>query len=246
VARGVISVLKSSIPYVARVVNRRAAAGGVDGEEIENAKVRGPILLRTLGRAVTAEDYEHLAREAAPEVARVHCVPAGDGADAGSLRILVVPAAAAGAGRLRFEQLVPSEETLAKIARRLDECRVIGSRVLIEPPRYAGITIVARIKALPRYSPARLQEGVLTALYSYFHPITGGTDGTGWQFGRPVNLGEVYSVMQAVRGTELIEDLRLFGADPITGKRGTAVQTLPLDPHALVFSYDHQVLIEGA
>ncbi len=246
VARGVITVLKSSIPYVARVVNRRAAAGGVDGEEIENAKVRGPILLRTLGRAVTAEDYEHLAREAAPEVARVHCVPAGEGAEAGSLRILVVPAAAAGAGRLRFEQLVPSEETLAKIARRLDECRVIGSRVLIEPPRYAGITIVARIKALPRYSPARLQEGVLTALYSYFHPITGGTDGTGWQFGRPVNLGEVYSVMQAVRGTELIEDLRLFGADPITGKRGSAVQTLPLEPHALVFSYDHQVLIEGA
>ncbi len=246
VARGVITVLKSSIPYVARVVNRRAAAGGVDGEDIENAKVRGPILLRTLGRAVTTEDYEHLAREAAPEVARVHCVAAGDGADAGSLRVLVVPAAAAGAGRLRFEQLVPSEETLTKIARRLDECRVIGSRVLVEPPRYTGITVVARLRPQQRFSPARLQDALLEALYTYFHPITGGTDGTGWPFGRPVNIGEVYAVLQAVRGTELVEDLRLFGADPITGRRGAAVQTIALEPHSLVFSYDHQLLVEGA
>ena len=86
-----ISVLKSSIPFVARVENRRPARGGVDGEDIENAKVRGPIRLRARGRAVTTEDYEQLAREAAPEVARVRAVAAGDGADAGSVRVLIVP-----------------------------------------------------------------------------------------------------------------------------------------------------------
>ena len=246
VAKGTITVLKSSIPFVARVVNRRAASGGVDGEDIENAKVRGPILLRTLGRAVTKEDYEFLAREAAPEVARVHCVAAGEGAEAGSIRVLIVPAAAAGASRLRFEQLMPADETLAKIARRLDECRVIGTRVLVEPPRYNGLTIVARIRAQSKVSPTRLQEAVLDALYAYFHPISGGNQGTGWPFGRPVNLGEVYAVVQGVKGTELIQDLRLFAADPISGQRGQALQVLPLDAHSLVFSYDHQVLVEGA
>ena len=80
VARGAVSVLKSSIPYVATVSNRRPAYGGTDGEDIENAKLRGPLLLRTRQRAVTAEDYENLARAAAPEVARVRCVPAGSGA----------------------------------------------------------------------------------------------------------------------------------------------------------------------
>ncbi len=79
VARNTITVLKSSIPYVSKVQNRRAAEGGVDGEDIESAKVRGPIVLRTRDRAVTMEDYEHLARESAPEVARVRCVTAGDG-----------------------------------------------------------------------------------------------------------------------------------------------------------------------
>lgn len=246
VAQGTITVLKSSIPFISRVVNRRAAAGGVDGENIDNAKVRGPIVLRTLGRAVTKEDYEFLAREAAPEVARVHCVAAGEGADAGSIRVLIVPAAAAGTGRLRFEQLIPADETLAKIASRLDECRVIGTRVLVEPPRYNGLTIVARIRAQARFSPARVQEAVLDALYAYFHPISGGNERAGWPFGRPVNLGEVYAVAQGVKGVELIQDLRVFGADPITGQRGQAVQVLPLDAHSLVFSYDHQVLVEGA
>ena len=241
-----ISVLKSSIPYVSRVENRRSMAGGVDGEEIENAKLRGPISLRTRGRAVTTEDFEHLAMEAAPELARVRAVAAGDGAEAGSVRVLVVPSAQADAGRLRFDQLLPSDETLARVAARLDECRVVGTRVLVEPPAYRGITIVARLRARPRVNPARLQDEAMRAIYGYFHPITGGPQGTGWPFGRPVQVGEVYAVLQGLRGTELVEDVRLFGADPITGQRGQATQRLDLEPNALVFSYEHQLLVEGA
>jgi predicted phage baseplate assembly protein len=241
-----ISILKSSIPFVSRVENRRAMTGGVGGEDIENAKVRGPITLRSRGRAVTTEDFEHLAREVAPELARVRAVAAGDGADAGSVRVLVVPAAEAQDGRLRFEQLVPSDDTLARVAARLDETRVIGTRVIVEPPVYRGITIVARLRARPRTIPARLQEDALRALYRYFDPISGGPEGTGWPFGRPVQVGEVYSVLQRLRGTELVEDARLFGADPITGQRGQATQRLDLEPHALVFSYEHQLMVEEA
>ncbi|HEV8546613.1 MAG TPA: putative baseplate assembly protein [Candidatus Limnocylindrales bacterium] len=241
-----LTVLKSSIPFVSRVENRRAASGGVDGEEIENAKVRGPIRLRTRGRAVTTEDFEHLAREAAPEVARIRAVAAGDGADAGSVRVLVVPTAAARDGWLRFDQLVPSEETLQTITDRLEECRVIGTRAIVEPPVYRGVTVVAKLKARSRQNPTRLQEAALQALYAYFDPISGGPQGTGWPFGRPVNVGEVYSVLQGLRGTELVEDARLFGADPVTGQRGQQTQRLELEPHALVFSYEHQVLVEGA
>src|SRR2546421_4301071 len=246
VARNTITVLKSSIPYVSKVQNRRAAEGGVDGEDIESAKVRGPIVLRTRDRAVTMEDYEHLAREAAPEVARVRCVTAGDGADAGGVRILVVPAAGSNDGRLRFEQLVPNEETLQRISRRLDGSRVIGTRVLVEPPVYRGVTVVAKLRPRASANATRLQADALEALYQYFHPISGGPDRNGWPFGRPVHVGEVYSVLQGLRSTELVEDARLFGADPVTGQRGQAVQRLVIEPNALVYSYEHQVLVEGA
>jgi len=93
-------------------------------------------------------------------------------------------------------------------------------------------------------TPGRLREDALRALYAYFSPIGGGPEGRGWPFGRPVQIGEVYSVLQRVRGTELVEDVRLFGADPITGQRGQATQRLDLEPHALVFSYEHQLMVE--
>jgi hypothetical protein len=123
---------------------------------------------------------------------------------------------------------------------------VIGTRVIVEPPVYQGITVVARLRARSRANPSRLQDAALEALYEYFHPITGGPSGSGWPFGRPINIGEVYAVLQGLRGTELVEDARLFEADLASGKRGAAAQRLDIDPNGLVLSYEHQVLVEGA
>jgi predicted phage baseplate assembly protein len=245
VAAHALSMLKSSIPYVGRVDNRRPARGGVNGERIEDAKIRGPLILRTRGRAVTTEDFEQLGREAAPEVARIRAVPATEKNEAGGVRVLVVPAAESEAGRLRFEQLVPAEETLQRITDRLEESRVIGTRIQVEPPVYRGVTVVAKLKARPRANPGRLQDEAAAALYEYLHPITGGPDGTGWPFGRSLNIGEVFAALQALRGTEQVEDVRLFGADPVTGERGQSTQRLELEPNALFFSYEHQVLVEA-
>ena len=245
VARGTLRVLKSSIPYVATVENRVAAAGGVDGEDIENAKTRGPIVLRTRGRAVTTEDYEQIAREAAPEVARVRCVPATDESSAGAVRVLIVPAVGDATGRLGFEKLLPADETLQVIRDRLESCRTIGARLIVEPPEYQGVTVAAKIKARRSSEHERLQHAALDALYAYFHPVSGGPAGTGWPFGRPVHIGEVYAVLQSLHGVELVEDARLFGADPVTGRRGDQLQRIQLDDNALVFSFGHQVLVEG-
>src|SRR3990172_11579303 len=209
------------------------------------AKLRGPILLRTRDRAVTAEDFEHICREAAPEIARVRALTGGDGAEAGVVRVLVVPAVPSDGG-LAVELVVPAEDTLERIARRLDESRLVGTRIVVEPPSYRGVTIVARLRARPRSDPGRLQQAAIDALFRYFHPTSGGPDGTGWPFGRPILAGEVYAALQRVRGTELVDDVRIFGADPVTGERGKATDRLEVEPNALLFSYDHQVMVEAS
>jgi predicted phage baseplate assembly protein len=239
-----VTTLRSGIPLVDRVTNRRAAAGGVDVESLDNARDRGPILLRTRNRGVTAEDYEHLAREIAPEVARVRCIPVTEGEDAGAVRVLVVPAVSAGDEPLRFEELVPADETLARIATYLDERRTIGARVIVEPPLYQGVTIVARLRAKATANVNRLQASALAALNRYFHPTVGGPDGTGWPFGRPIHIGEVYAVLQQVDGTEYVEEARLFPADPVSGDRGEAAERVDIEPQALVFSYEHRLRVD--
>ncbi|MFI9273048.1 putative baseplate assembly protein [Kitasatospora sp. NPDC052896] len=242
VARGTITVLRSSVPYVARVDNREAARGGVDGETVENAKLRAPNLLRLQERAVTAGDFELIARQAAPSAARVSCVAAVAG-EAGAVRVLVVPDAVADEGdRLRLEQLIPGEQMLTAIAAALDERRLIGTRLVVQPPDYQGMTVVAR---LTTRSPDadRVREAALAALYRHLNPLRGGADGSGWPFGRAVQYGEVFAVLQQAAGVAAVEELRLFPADPITGRRGAPAERVEVAPDALVFSHQHQVVV---
>ena len=245
VARGALSVLRSSVPYVSQVENRRPATGGVDGETVAEARLRGPVQLRAQNRAVTADDYELRARQAAPAAARVRCRAAGDGSAAGGVRLLVVPAAVADeAGRLQFEDLVPPDAMLAAIAEYLDARRPVGARLLVEPPFYQGVTVAARLVPRPSVSAARLRAEAEAALYRYLDPVRGGSDSDGWPFGRPVHSGEVFGVLQRLPGVELVEDVRMFPADPLTGRRGDPVTRIELDRHALVFSHQHQVRVD--
>jgi predicted phage baseplate assembly protein len=244
VGAGAIRTLKSSIPFVAAVENLARAQHGADGETLDQAKDRGPILLRSRSRAVTVEDFETISCAAAPEVARVRCLPAGaDGVPAGAVKVLVVPTARQQDGRIALGDLVPSDDTLRRVAERLEEVRLIGTRVLVEPPMYRGVTVVAELGARPGVRPSRVQADALDALYRFLNPLTGGPDGTGWPFGRAVHAGEVFGVLQKVLGVDLVDDVRLFSANPVTGERGSPTARVDLPGNSLVFSYEHQIRV---
>jgi predicted phage baseplate assembly protein len=247
VARGTIQVLRNSVPYVADVVNREAAKGGVDGETVAEAKARAPITLRAQDRAVTLRDYEELARRAAPETARITCLTAEpDEHGAHAVRVLVVPQAVTDpGGRLRFEQLVPDDALLKRITDYLDDRRLIGTRLAVGPPYYQGVTVVATVHAFRGTDTELVRQRAHDALYRHLDPLTGGAGGTGWGFGRPVQAGEVFAVLQRVPGVELVDEVLLHPADPLTGKRGDPTERIDLEPPSLVFSFDHRVRVIG-
>lgn len=245
VVAGAIRTLRSSVPFVAAVENRHSARGGVEAETLAEAKDRGPLLLRTRSRAVTAEDYEVLSRQAAPEAARVHCVPAGAaGVPGGMVKVLVVPAAATDRNRIEFVDLLPPEATLTRLAERLAEVRLVGTTVSVEPPTYRGVTVVAKLVARRGASAERVREDALDALYRFLSPLPGGGPaGAGWPFGRAVRTGDVHAMLQQVTGVDLVDDVRLFSANPVTGERGTEHNSVAVESNSLVFSFDHQVQV---
>ncbi len=245
---GKIHVLKTSNPDISRVENRKAAVGGADAESLQDAKVRGPLLLRSRSRAVTADDFVQLTLQVAPEVARVHCVASDTGQDAGGVRVVLVPRVSRDdIGRIRRDDLQPLSESLTRISAHLAERKIIGTRLVVEPADYRWLTAVVSVTARPRYRSEDVRLEVLRTLYRLFDPLLGGTDGNGWAFGRAVQAHEINAALSQVRGVDLAEDvsIRLFPADPATGKRGGETQRLSLGPTSLVHSFEHQVRVRS-
>lgn len=238
---GRVRVLKTSVPYVSRVENRRAAVGGAEEETVDEVKARGPMLLRSRGKAVTAQDFEQLTLDIAPEVARAHCLTAASEREAGVVRVLIVPHVASDAMDLvRREDLDPLPDTITRIKNHLNQRRLVGTRLVIEPPRYRGITVVVTLAVLPGHSRDQVKSDVTRALNGLLHPLAGGPDGTGWPIGRAVQVHEVTAALARIAGVDMAGKVgvQLFGVDPSSGQRSREpVEVIPLARNELAYSF---------
>jgi predicted phage baseplate assembly protein len=244
VRAGALCVLRTPIPFVRSAVNRRPAGGGSDGESVDEAKLRAARALRSCDRAVTAQDFEVIAGEAAGPAARVHCVPPAGPAD--PVRVLVLPDVSGyGPGRLPFAALTPDRDLLQRIAAALDRRRLVGTRVAVEPPRYRGVTVALRLRARRGRDADQLTADALAALYLWLHPRLGGPEGSGWPFGRPVTLGDAHAALASLADLDYVEDARLYPADPVSGSRGEAAQHVEVADDELPFSFEHLVQVRA-
>jgi predicted phage baseplate assembly protein len=245
VLAGAIQSLRTSVPHVARVRNRGAGTGGSDAETVDEAKIRGPLELRSRNRAVTVEDYEYLAAMASSEIGRVKCLPEAASEGVG-VRLLVVPRVALRSGPHSVDELDPSVALLERVNERIDEVRLIGTSVRVEPPAFQGIAVEASIIAKATASTEVVQADVLDSLYRYFNPLTGGDAGTGWEFGRSVRVSQAFAVVQRCSGVEVVDELTLWAVDPSDGPpeswpREQVPEGVELNPNELVISGFHVV-----
>ena len=247
-ARGAIRTLKSSIPFVAGVENRRSARDGVDGETIGVGQVARTDHAADAqpgrhGRGLRADHPRGGARGGAGPLPGRRCRRRRRRR---RVKVLLVPAARPGAGADQVRGPRARPQTFERVKDELDETRLHrharADRAPAVPGRHRGGP--TRRQAARRARRGSRTEA-LEALYAYLNPLTGGPDGNGWPFGRPVQSGEVYAALQRIRGVDLVEDVRVFGANPVTGERGKQTTRIELEPNSLVFSYEHQVRVEG-
>jgi predicted phage baseplate assembly protein len=244
VSAGALNVLRSPIPGIDTVVNPAPASGGVDAEPIEHARARASMEIRTRYRAVTAEDFEFLAGEASPRVARAVCLaPAEPG---GPVPLPILPHVFPADRQLRYEDLVPDEPLLREVAEYLDARRLIGTQLQLLPCKFRGLSVVLNLQASPLADTARVEEDVAHALYTYLNPLVGSDPhgiGPGWPFGRALNQGELYGIVHAIDGVEFVKILRIYETDLVTGEQShkPAGTHIVLEPGELIASGQHIV-----
>lgn len=249
VGEGTIRVLKSSIPYVASVTNFKAAVGGTDSETLESAKMRAPQMLKARTRAVTAEDYEFLAREASPLVARAKSLyprAAGEaqGVPPGVVRLLIVPAVAEDSQPIPKEDLALNKRLHDEVQSYLDERRLLATRLEVVSPEYLPVAVAGRIKVKAGREPAEVAAAVERRLYRYINPVYGGPEATGWPFGRILTISEIYATIQGTEGVEYIEEARIYPVDAETGERREAATKIGVPVNSLLCSAKHEIVAE--
>ncbi len=253
VSQHTLTVLKSSIPYIAHVTNHIAAVGGRDAQSLEDAKLRAPQKLRTRTRAVTADDYEYLASQV-PGVARARCLAPGaqpggrDDPRPGQVFLIVLPQIDNPQGELTPEQLVLSAELRSALLTHLQPRRVLGTALEVHQPQYVWISVQADLRVPERSDPDLIEtvkQQAQQALRNYLNPYIGGPQGEGWPFGRALNRSELYGVLQRVEHVEYVENLSMTVSDSNVagGQAGAPQQSVQLPRHAVICSGQHQLKV---
>lgn len=244
VGKGTITVLKSSIPYLASVANFEAAKGGTDAETLENAKLRAPSVLKANTRAVTKEDYEYLAMEASPRIARTRCISADTTTQElppGTVRLLLVPSVTDNDGYLTMDDLQLLPTVHEEVQSYLDERRLLATRLELRTPEYIWITVGIEARVKPDADERQAAADIEDRLCQYINPITGGPDGNGWPFGRSLSLSEIHAALKDVDNIDYIRDVRLYSV--IDGIRQAATDIITIPADSLACSYQHEIIV---
>ncbi|MEY2450512.1 MAG: hypothetical protein QOD92_86 [Acidimicrobiaceae bacterium] len=242
VGAGTLAVLRTTIPFVDRVSNLGPATGGVDAETVENAKLRGPMTLRTGSRAVTARDYERLTLASSVEVARARCLPPVE--PSGPVRLLIVPHVRRAPELQELDDFALAEPLVARISEHIDERRVLGTTVEVGAPYYQGVSVAALLKAQPGRPVTLVRQRAVDMLYRYINPLVGGTEADGWPFDTDINAAPIAQMLEGIEGVDRVEEVLLFEHDLRTGRRyGVGKELIKLDAHSLFLSARHQIVV---
>jgi len=245
---GALNTLKTAIPYVDRVANRQPARSGLDAETLQAAMMRAPHLLRSRERAVTAEDYEFLARTALPTaVGRVKCIqPTPDDGGRvvpGQVYVLLVPYLdyPERESYLTRADLTPDPEAVAQVYSYLDKRRLLTTRLVVSAPAYQWVAVVVALRQAPGVEQRVVEMEVQRRLYRFLNPLTGGIDSKGWPFGRSLYASDVYQCLQGTPHVLFVRSLALYAAAEDGQPQGEPVEVIDLVAHGVIASGLHTV-----
>jgi hypothetical protein len=235
VPAGAIHELHSGVGFVESVSNPLAATGGAAAERLRDARDRCSQSLRNRGRAVSAEDYEWLARTASSEVALARALPlagaAGRGAT-GFVGLVIVPQSTDATPQPSLELRT---RVLGYLASRVPAGVAAGVRLLA--PAYVRVGVHAEILPRSAGEAGRVEARARLRIQRFLHPLAGGRDGSGWDFGVPVYLSDLAALLEDTEGVDAVRFLQLVVGNTVYG------DSVPIARDELVAAGDSQLKI---
>ena len=228
-----INTLRHPVAHIDNVTNPYPAAGGANQESVEEAKLRGPHTIKSRNRAVTAEDFEWLSLQASNSIARAKCLHSKD--REGEATVIILPKTDE-RQQDYTKKLVPTTELLRRVHLYLDSRRLVTAIINVVKPRYVEVSFRVEVIREPTEVGDRLKRDVELAIRRFLHPLAGGRQGNGWEFGRNVYKVDLYHVIEEVRGVEFVDRVDIYDED-----RKVHVDHVRLHEDELVYVVDVDV-----
>ena len=128
---------------------------------------------------------------------------------------------------------LPSLELLSRVQEYLEAHSVPTAHVSVVGPLYVRVDVQADIALVSLEGASAVEQAVQQKLASFLHPLTGGLDGAGWDFGRQPHHSDVYALIEAVPGVDHLNSLVIDPNDDQDGVSATG--------RFLVFSGTHTI-----
>jgi hypothetical protein len=211
-ARKIDQVL-GAVGGVESVFNAAAAEGGADAEAPEQVLVRGPGSVCHRGRAVSAPDYEALAREASPSVAVARAVP--DRSRPGWITLVIIPHSAEPRPTPSFGL---RDRVRRFVAERAPADVVAAGQIAVTGPRYQPVDVSGTLVVTEPAEAGAIERAAYAAIAEFLHPLKGGPEGRGWQPGRAVAVSDLAAVVERVDGVDHARELGVLQGGVVQGE----------------------------
>jgi len=180
------------------------------GESLEEAKLRAVRFFNEPYRTVTIGDFEREVKRVRTDFTGVARVKILSDDKEGRVTIVVVPAA--GVPEVTEQQV---DDLFKKIKEEIGLRKLVCTRIHIRKPVYTEIYLTIVVRQRPNTVEALVQSAVEKIVTDYLDPLTGGPEKTGWPFGRPLSVFELYHLIEPMTDVDHVESIAMMGDDAI-------------------------------
>ena len=238
-----ITTMEQPIRYIAHVTNPQPACGGYDGYSEETAAAVTSHLLRTRGRAVTAQDYADLIAQTVCGVRQIKCCAGVDrhgcpAPDCVSVALLIEQydrgAQQFSAVRDAAQKRLLEAGALVPLGKTLELCQ----------PRFLPVSVRLWLACGSMEDVYALKSAVHARITRFLDPLVGGFDGGGWRIGELPTAKQLLACLKADFPALQVE--RMVMVAKLGAEEVTADETLPErvgNPFAMAVSGSHTVLV---
>jgi hypothetical protein len=236
--------LQNSIAFIKSVDNPEPSGGGCDIETLGEALRRGPQMIKHRNRAVTAEDFEWLAKQADSNIAKVKCLAnynANAVKESGCVTVAVLPKG--GSGGIAFAMLKRRVEQF--LLERAANSIAFPEKIQVIEPAYIEISIYAELVVNSIDDIITTEIDTITKLTQFLDPFRGNYDGKGWDIGQRIHSSTFYALLKSISNVNHVAQLSIT-LYKIENQKKTEISIDAFDQimHGIIVNGNHKVVVQ--